>query len=80
MGLSLLQRCILKSTLDNFLIISSDNQEMEEHEDHLQINAQIFAKPFVEKPLNADNHNIYIYYPQSAGGGSQRLFRKVTLN
>lgn len=53
---------------------------MEEHEDHLQINAQIFAKPFVEKPLNADNHNIYIYYPQSAGGGSQRLFRKVTLN
>lgn len=50
---------------------------MEEHEDHLTINDQVFTKPFVEKPLNADDHNIYIYYPQAAGGGSQRLFRKV---
>ena len=52
---------------------------MEEHEDHLTINSQVFTKPFVEKPLNADDHNIYIYYPQAAGGGSQRLFRKVCL-
>ena len=51
---------------------------MEEHEDHLTINDQVFTKPFVEKPLNADDHNIYIYYPQAAGGGSQRLFRKVS--
>lgn len=50
---------------------------MEEHEDHLTINNQVFTKPFVEKPVNADDHNIYIYYPQAAGGGSQRLFRKV---
>ncbi|CAI2735777.1 unnamed protein product [Schistosoma spindalis] len=48
-----------------------------ELDDSIEINGEVFHKPFVEKPLHAEDHNIYIYFPSSAGGGSQRLFRKV---
>ena len=51
-----------------------------EQEDQIEINGQVFVKPFVEKPINADDHNIFIYFPSSAGGGSQRLFRKVSFS
>jgi inositol-hexakisphosphate/diphosphoinositol-pentakisphosphate 1-kinase len=34
-------------------------------------------KPFVEKPSRADNHNVWIYYPNSMGGGVKMMFRKV---
>ncbi|XP_051739123.1 inositol hexakisphosphate and diphosphoinositol-pentakisphosphate kinase 1 isoform X7 [Ctenopharyngodon idella] len=48
-----------------------------ESEDHVEVNGEVFHKPFVEKPVSAEDHNVYIYYPTSAGGGSQRLFRKI---
>ncbi|CAF3721714.1 unnamed protein product [Adineta steineri] len=48
-----------------------------EQDDQIEIDGEIFHKPFVEKPVSAENHDVYIYFPLSAGGGSQRLFRKI---
>ena len=64
--------------LPRYAIKWQDNDEnFIEQDDQIEIDGQVFVKPFVEKPINADDHNIYIYFPSCAGGGSQRLFRKV---
>ena len=49
----------------------------EEDDDIITVNGKQFHKPFVEKPLDAEDHNIRIYYPASAGGGCTTLFRKI---
>lgn len=48
-----------------------------EEEDFVEVHGMRFWKPFVEKPIDGDNHSIMIYYPSSAGGGMKELFRKV---
>ncbi|XWS30276.1 hypothetical protein CRYUN_Cryun24cG0102800 [Craigia yunnanensis] len=48
-----------------------------EEEDYVEVHGNRFWKPFVEKPVEADNHSIMIYYPSAAGGGMKELFRKV---
>jgi inositol hexakisphosphate/diphosphoinositol-pentakisphosphate kinase len=53
------------------------DREVVECDDHIEINGMSMHKPFVEKPVDADDHNIAIYYPTSAGGGCKKLFRKI---
>ncbi|KAL0424328.1 UNVERIFIED_CONTAM: Inositol hexakisphosphate and diphosphoinositol-pentakisphosphate kinase VIP2 [Sesamum radiatum] len=56
------------------------NQELDyfvEEEDFVEVHGNRFWKPFVEKPVDGDDHSIMIYYPSSAGGGMKELFRKV---
>uniref|UniRef100_A0AAR2LJE8 Inositol hexakisphosphate and diphosphoinositol-pentakisphosphate kinase n=1 Tax=Pygocentrus nattereri TaxID=42514 RepID=A0AAR2LJE8_PYGNA len=68
--------------LPRYAVLNRDPDRPEEcnlveGEDHVEVNGEVFHKPFVEKPVSAEDHNVYIYYPTSAGGGSQRLFRKI---
>ncbi|KAL2100250.1 hypothetical protein ACEWY4_004644 [Coilia grayii] len=68
--------------LPRYAVLNRDPAQPEEcnlveGEDHVEVNGEVFQKPFVEKPVSAEDHNVYIYYPTSAGGGSQRLFRKI---
>jgi hypothetical protein len=49
------------------------DHEVQEFDDHIEVNGVTIHKPFVEKPVNAEDHNIAIYYPTSAGGGCKKV-------
>ncbi|KAG6608754.1 Inositol hexakisphosphate and diphosphoinositol-pentakisphosphate Kinase [Phytophthora cinnamomi] len=55
----------------------SEQPEVIESEDFIHVNGVRINKPFVEKPVDGEDHSINIYYPMSAGGGCKRRFRNI---
>lgn len=64
-----------KSPLSNYY--RKYHTKIEEHDDFILIGDHKLKKPFVEKPLSAEDHEINIYYPKCDGGGCKCLFRKT---
>ena len=50
-------------------------QTLEEYDDYIVVNGVKIEKPFVEKPVDSDDHNIHIYYPMRAGPRGTRTER-----
>jgi hypothetical protein len=52
-----------------------DESRFVETDQYIEVDGVRLNIPFVEKPLSAEDHNVYIYFGKE--GGSKRLFRKV---
>lgn len=56
-----------------------EDDQIKEYDDYIMIRGNRLDKPFLEKPLNAEDHEIYIHYSQDSpcGSGYSVLFRKT---
>jgi inositol hexakisphosphate/diphosphoinositol-pentakisphosphate kinase len=57
-------------------ILEPKNVELIDNGNTIVVDGVKLAKPFLEKPVNGDDHNITLYYHTKDGGGG-RLFRKA---
>jgi hypothetical protein len=56
----------------------SSELDLEILDDGIRVNGETLSKPYVEKPVDGEDHNINIYF--GGGEGGRRLFRKVGVN
>lgn len=55
------------------------DEEITEYDEYVIIRGNKLKKPFLEKPINAEDHEIYIHYSGDSpcGSGYSVLFRKT---
>jgi inositol hexakisphosphate/diphosphoinositol-pentakisphosphate kinase len=66
--------------VNDYLIVDRETHpdvDFDETKESVIWNGSMMEKPFVEKPFDADDHNIYVYYGPKEGFGSTRLHRKT---
>jgi len=64
---------------DTELLFEDKALQLQEFDEYLMIRGERLNKPFIEKPINAEDHEIMIYYSgaSSVGSGYSVLFRKT---
>lgn len=76
--LSLLRKSSVPESHSDVLF-KDEEAGIEEYDDYIFIQGNRLNKPFLEKPVNAEDHEIYIHYSQNSpcGSGYSVLFRKT---
>lgn len=46
----------------------------------ISVDSQTLSKPFVEKPVSGEDHNVFVYYSKEQGGGVRRYFINYFIN
>ena len=57
--------------------VRPDTPDFKYDENMVYANSKTVNKPYVEKPVSGEDHNINILFSSKKGGGGRRLFRKI---
>ena len=68
-----------KKKIKSDVLFEDIEHDVQEYDDCIVIRGNVLKKPFIEKPINAEDHEIMIHYSNSSpcGSGYSVLFRKT---
>ena len=68
-----------KAKIKSDVLFEDHEYDVQEYDDCIVIRGNCLKKPFIEKPVNAEDHEIMIHYSNSSpcGSGYSVLFRKT---